>query len=85
MAKTAAKNELKKPGNKLNYKALSHKWWNQKYLQFMVIPGLIWMLIFNYMPMGGIVIAFKKFRITKPISEAPWVGFKYFRDFFSRY
>ncbi len=58
------------------------KFMNQKYLQLMVIPGLIWMLIFNYIPMGGIVIAFKKFKITKSIAEAPWVGFKYFVEFF---
>lgn len=82
MAKSATKNEIKKSGNKLTFKALTQKWWNQKYLQFMVIPGLIWMLVFNYMPMGGIVIAFKKFRITRSIAEAPWVGFKYFKDFF---
>lgn len=48
----------------------------------MVLPGILWMLIFNYIPMGGIVIAFKKFKITKPIMDAPWVGFKYFIDFF---
>lgn len=82
MAKSATKNQLKKPGTKLTFKALTQKWWNQKYLQFMVIPGLIWMIIFNYLPMGGIVIAFKKFKITKTIAEAPWVGFKYFQDFF---
>lgn len=56
--------------------------WNQRYLQLMVIPGLIWMFIFNYIPMAGIVIAFKKYKITKSIWEAPWVGLQYFRDFF---
>lgn len=65
-----------------NFKKTMQKWWNQRYLQFMVIPGILWMLIFNYIPMGGIVIAFKKFRITRPISDAPWVGFKYFIEFF---
>lgn len=58
------------------------KWWNQRYLQFMVLPGIIWMLVFNYIPMGGIIIAFKKYKITKTIAEAPWVGFKYFNEFF---
>ena len=56
---------------------------NQRYLQLMVLPGIIWMIIFNYIPMTGIVIAFKNFRITKPISEAPWVGLEHFMDFFS--
>ncbi|MGN6714625.1 carbohydrate ABC transporter membrane protein 1, CUT1 family (TC 3.A.1.1.-) [Anaerocolumna jejuensis DSM 15929] len=82
MAKSTTMNELKRPKQKLTGKNLARKWWNQKYLQFMVIPGLIWMLIFNYLPMGGIIIAFKKFKITRPISEAPWVGLKYFKDFF---
>lgn len=58
------------------------KLWNQRYLQLMVIPGVIWMLVFNYIPMGGIVIAFKKFRITRTIAEAPWVGLQYFKEFF---
>jgi len=63
-------------------KKTMQKWWSQKYLQFMVLPGIIWMLIFNYIPMGGIIIAFKKYKITKPISEATWVGLKYFKEFF---
>lgn len=57
--------------------------WKQRYLQLMVLPGIIWMIIFNYIPMGGIVIAFKNFKITKTISEAPWVGFEHFIEFFS--
>ena len=70
------------PKQNLGIKRTMNIWWNQKYLQLMVIPGLIWILVFNYVPMGGIVIAFKKFKITRPISEAPWVNFKYFIEFF---
>lgn len=58
------------------------KFWNQRILQLMVLPGIIWMIIFNYIPMGGIIIAFKKFKITRTIAEAPWVGLKYFEEFF---
>lgn len=82
MAKSATKNKLNQQGQKSTVKVLAKRFWNQKYLQLMAIPGLIWMIIFNYLPMGGIVIAFKKFKITRSISEAPWVGFKYFQDFF---
>lgn len=53
----------------------------QRYLQLMVLPGIIWMLIFNYLPMYGITIAFRDFKITKPISQAAWVGFTYFTEF----
>ena len=56
--------------------------WKQRYLQLMVIPGIIWMVIFNYIPMVGIVIGFKNFKITKSIWEAPWVGFEHFAAFF---
>ncbi|WP_238483806.1 ABC transporter permease [Anaerosporobacter faecicola] len=56
---------------------------NQKYLQIMALLGVLWMLVFNYIPMGGIVIAFKKFKITKTIAEAPWVGLRYFKEFFA--
>lgn len=55
---------------------------SQKELQAMALLGVLWMIIFNYIPMYGVVIAFKKYNIIKPISSAPWVGLKNFRDFF---
>jgi len=82
MAKTVGSAMIVRKGYSGRFKKTMEMWWKQRYLQFMVIPGLIWMLIFNYVPMGGIVIAFKKFKITRPISEAPWVGFQYFIEFF---
>ena len=40
----------------------------EKYLQFMALCGVAWMLVFNYIPMYGILIAFKKnFFITTPL------------------
>lgn len=82
MAKAIKKIRTVQPMQKLGFNKTMQKWWRQRYLQFMVLPGLIWMLVFNYIPMGGIIIAFKKFKITKPISDAPWVGLKYFKEFF---
>lgn len=71
-------------GSKKNIKKknLIERLKRQKYLQAMAIPGIIWMIIFNYIPMYGIVIAFKKYNIVKSISSAPWVGFEYFIEFF---
>lgn len=63
----------------------------ERYLQIMAICGVIWMLIFNYAPMYGILIAFKKnFYITTPLFSkkflsSPWAalgGFQHFLDFF---
>lgn len=54
----------------------------QKYLHLMVIPGIIWMIIFNYIPMYGIIIAFKNYTIIDTFNSAPWVGLENFREFF---
>ncbi|WP_411346706.1 ABC transporter permease [Paenibacillus sp. WLX1005] len=55
--------------------------YTQRHLQTMALLGVIWMLIFNYIPMYGIVIAFKEFNIVDSIAAAPWVGLEHFRAF----
>jgi len=55
--------------------------YRQRYLQVMALLGVAWMIIFNYVPMYGIIIAFKNFDIIKPVSEAPWVGLEHFKAF----
>ncbi len=55
----------------------------QKYLQMMVIPGIIFFIIFSYIPMYGVLIAFKDYNFADGILGSPWVGLKHFRDFFS--
>lgn len=54
----------------------------QKTLQMMAIPGLLWMIVFNYIPMYGIIIAFKEFRIIHSFGDAPWVGLMHFKEIF---
>lgn len=52
-------------------------------LQLMVIPGIVWMVVFNYLPMGGILMAFKNFRLSyKSIFQGAWVGGGNFLEFF---
>jgi putative aldouronate transport system permease protein len=53
-----------------------------KYLYIMLIPGIVFFIIFHYAPMFGITIAFKDFKIMKGIGDSPWVGFKYFKQAF---
>lgn len=52
-----------------------------KYL--MILPVIIYLLVFCYKPMYGIIIAFKKYRPALGIFNSPWVGVKYFKQFFS--
>jgi len=47
-----------------------------------LLPGLIYLVIFQYIPMYGILIAFKKFSLTKGILQSPWVGMENFRVLF---
>lgn len=58
-------------------------WEQQKYLFFMLIPVMAYFIIFHYVPMCGIVIAFKDFSMSKGILGSPWAGFKWFDMAFS--
>lgn len=49
----------------------------------MVLPGLILVVVFYYLPMPGIVIAFKDFNPMKGIWDSPWAGLKNFEFFFA--
>ena len=49
----------------------------------MVLPTVIWYIVWNYFPMYGIIIAFKKYSIFKGVWGSEWVGLKNFTDFFS--
>lgn len=51
-------------------------------LKVMALFGVAWMVIFNYIPMYGVIIAFKEFRIIHTINSAPWVGLTHFREIF---
>lgn len=53
-----------------------------KLIYAMAIPVLLYYLIFFYLPMGGIVMAFQNFRPSLGISGSDWVGLKHFFDFF---
>jgi len=56
---------------------------DQFQMQTMIWPGLILCFIFCYIPMYGIIIAFKNYTMITNVMEAEWVGLKYFREFFS--
>lgn len=66
-------------------KSLRERAFEQRYLLLMVVPCLVWMLIFCYLPMCGIVIAFKNYRPSAGIFGSEWVGLKWFRQIFNSY
>ncbi|MCL6613157.1 MAG: ABC transporter permease subunit [Firmicutes bacterium] len=56
-----------------------------KQLYLMILPVIIYYILFHYKPMYGAIIAFKDFSPLLGIERSPWVGFKHFKDFFNGY
>lgn len=48
-------------------------------LFFITLPAIIFVFIFSYIPMGGVIIAFKNYKFSKGILGSDWVGFENFR------
>lgn len=63
--------------------SLRAKLWRQRYLFLMVLPGFLIVLIFNYFPMYGILMAFQDYSASKGVLGSDWVGLKHFMDFFN--
>ncbi len=54
-------------------------------LYLMLVPCIIYYVLICYVPMGGVILAFKDYSFRKGIWGSPWVGFRYFRMFFTSY
>ena len=56
----------------------------QHYLAYlMLVPAVVLIFIFSYIPMYGILIAFKNYKPKMGILGSPWVGFEHFKTFFT--
>ena len=55
---------------------------NYKYVYLLLLPGVLYYLIFAYYPMYGITLAFKEYQINKGIFGSPWVGLTHFKEIF---
>jgi len=62
--------------------AYLRKYW---FIYMLVAPGLILLIVFHYLPIYGILIAFKDYKFTKGILGSPWVGFKNFEEILLEY
>lgn len=71
------KGELKKK----RYSFSKLKPWIPLYIMF--LPGALYLFINNYVPMAGLIIAFKKVNFNKGILASPWVGFDNFKYLFT--
>jgi len=53
-----------------------------KYLHLLALPGVLYYIIFHYIPMYGVIIAFKDYNFRKGILGSEWIGLKHFIRFF---
>ena len=56
-----------------------------KTIYLLLLPSIIYYIVFHYYPMYGAQIAFKNFSPGKGIAGSPWVGFEHFKSFFNSY
>src|SRR2546421_270178 len=64
---------------------VARDWRRNKYLYLMLLPVIIYYLIFQYGPMYGNIIAFQDFNPVKGIAGSQWVGLTNFNEFFHSY
>ena len=81
------KSKAKKlPKEKLTMKDRIKRFRNNKELLLLTIPGAIWFLVFAYLPMFGVIVAFKRWRIHggffESLMNSKWVGFDNFKFLF---
>ena len=68
-------------GGKSTWEHIKRNWG----LYLLMLPAFVIFFCFTYMPMYGIVIAFKNFRPAQGIMGSSWVGLKYFKQYFNSY
>lgn len=83
------KDKASAPAVAIDKKAFRARAWKQvkknKMVYLMVLPVIVYYILFHYKPMYGIIIAFQDYRPRQGISGSEWVGLRHFRDFFGGY
>lgn len=60
-------------------------WSRHKYIYLMLVPVVVYYVVFMYLPMYGLQIAFKDFTPAKGIWGSSWIGFDHFKAFYESY
>ena len=82
MLKSQGKKKLEKKIKRVNMKMNMKNYWQ---LYVMLLPALIYLLVFHYLPLYGIQVAFRDYRLVDGVMGSPWVGLKHFKRFFEAY
>lgn len=74
---------IRKKMKQRNGKGLLFEYYKYRWLFAMLIPVMIYYILFHYIPIYGVTIAFKDFYPLKGVMDSPWVGMKYFKQLFT--
>ena len=67
---------------KSGIKAAGHYIWKHRYLYLLLLPAIIYFIVFHYIPMYGVTISFKDYNFKKGILGSDWVGLENFEYMF---
>lgn len=66
----------------IQWNRLKLRMWRERYVYLLLLPGLLYFLIYKYVPMAGLVIAFQDFNPFRSMWTNEWVGFQNFSRMF---
>jgi putative aldouronate transport system permease protein len=67
----------------INKKPLHIRMWKERWLYLFMFPGLLYFIIYKYVPMWGVLMAFQKYQPHLGVWGSEWVGLRHFERFFS--
>lgn len=80
---TEALRDRKKSSARSNKRAQLYDHFRREWqIYAMLLPTIIWFLVFLYKPMYGLQIAFKDYSIFRGVAGSPWIGFEHFQTLF---
>lgn len=81
--KAAAGEEAAEPSPG-KFKKLLRKMWHYRHIYLMLLPVIVFYVVYNYVPMYGIVLAWKDWRPKYGVLGSPWIGWENFETLFSQ-
>lgn len=69
--------------DRVNVKIIIKEVFRYRFFYFLVLPSMLWVFLFRYLPMYGISLAFVDYNFAEGLIGSKWVGFKYFLQLFN--
>ena len=73
---------MEKKEKTIKQKSLWQEIWKNKAIYLIMLPGIIWFIVFSYGPMSGLQLAFKTYSMKRGIWGSPWCGLENFQYVF---